>query len=88
MSQRKIPMVHIAGRTHTPHLAGCGMGSVLLNIGGPPSGVGSSYSSLEDYSKITNNPIPMGSMGGQGLNDKLQKLMVKPLAKKPNAIRF
>jgi len=87
MSQRKVSMVHIAGRTHVPHLAGCGMGSVLLNIGGPPSGVGSSFTSEEQYTKTTGNPIPRGNLG-QGLNEKLQKLMVKPLAKKPNAIRF
>lgn len=79
---RHLGMVHISGRVHTPHLAGCGMGSVLLNTGG--AGSGSSYTGLEDYHNTTGNPIPSGS----GINEKLAKLMVKPLSKKPNAIRF
>ncbi len=81
---RHLGMVHISGRIHSPHLAGCGMGSVLLSKGGP--GVGSTYTSLEDYHHTTGNPIPSGV--GSGINEKLAKLMVKPLSKKPNAIRF
>jgi hypothetical protein len=88
MSQRKIPMIHCGGRVHMPHMAGCGMGSVLLNIGGPPGGVGSSYSSIEEYQKTTGNPLPAGASMGQGLSEKLSKLMVKPLARKPTPIRF
>lgn len=81
---RHLGMVHISGRIHSPYLSGCGMGSVLLNTGG--AGSGSSYSSLEDYQHTTGNPIPAGV--GSGINEKLAKLMVKPLSKKPNAIRF
>ena len=67
-------------------LMGKGMGSVLLNVGGP--GAGSSYGSVEDYEKITGNRIPTGRGLGMGLNSKLEQLMVKPLAKKPTTIRF
>ena len=64
------------------HIRGAGMGSVLLNKGGP--GVGSSYSSVEEYKDITGR----GGSLGAGLSDKLQKLMVKPLERKPHNIRF
>jgi hypothetical protein len=68
---------------------GRGMGSVLLNMGGP--GAGSSYSSQSEYTRITGRPTPEGGSGrglGLGLNSKLEQLMVKPLAKKPTTIRF
>ena len=77
---RHLGMVHISGRIHSPHMAGCGMGSVLLNKGG--AGTGSTYTSVEDYEKTTGNTV------GAGLNEKLAKLMVQPLSKKPTAIRF
>ena len=64
------------------HIRGAGMGSVLLKTGGP--GVGSSYSSVEEYKDITGR----GGSLGAGLSDKLQKLMVKPLERKPHNIRF
>jgi hypothetical protein len=66
---------------------GRGMGSVLLNMGG--AGGGSSYSSQDEYTRITGRPTPLGGRGqGLGLNSKLEQLMVKPLAKKPTTIRF
>jgi hypothetical protein len=63
-------------------IRGAGVGSVLLNVGGP--GVGSSYSSVEEFKEITGR----GGSLGAGLSDKLQKLMVKPLERKPHNIRF
>jgi hypothetical protein len=69
------------------HIRGAGMGSVLLNVGGP--GVGSSYSSPQEYKEITGRTIPVGMGLGAGLNEKLQKLMVKPLEHRPKSnIRF
>lgn len=64
------------------HMRGAGVGSVLLKTGGP--GVGSSYSSVEEFKDITGR----GGSLGAGLSDKLQKLMVKPLERKPHNIRF
>lgn len=58
-----------------------GFGSVLLSKGGP--GVGSSYESPEAYEAITG--VKIGSGLGGGLNEKLAKLMVKPItSKRPN----
>jgi hypothetical protein len=57
------------------------MGSVLLNKGG--AGSGSSYDSPEDYEKTTENKIM-----GQGFSEKLSKMIVKPLVKKPKNINF
>ena len=60
---------------------GKGVGSVLLNggMGGP--GVGSSYSSLEDYIETTNqNPFigqPRGMGISKNLGNKLETLLVK-----------
>ena len=60
---------------------GNGFGSVLLSKGGP--GVGSSYESPEAYEAITG--VKIGAGLGAGLNEKLSKLMVKPIThKKPN----
>jgi hypothetical protein len=75
---RNVGMIHIGGRVHSA--IGCGMGSVILNKGG--AGTGSTYTSLEDYEKTTGNTV------GAGLNEKLAKLMVQPLSKKPSPIRF
>jgi hypothetical protein len=75
---RNIGMIHCAGRIHSA--IGAGMGSVLLNKGG--AGTGSTYTSVEDYERTTGNTV------GAGLNEKLAKLMVQPLSKKPSAIRF
>jgi hypothetical protein len=63
-------------------MEGRGMGSILLNVGG--GGAGSSYESIDDYMNITgNNPLR-----GSGLGEKLHKLIVKPLTKKPQNIKF
>jgi len=58
------------------------MGSVLLNVGG--AGGGSSYESLDDYMNITGNNPARGS----GLGEKLHRLIVKPISKKPANIKF
>jgi hypothetical protein len=63
-------------------MEGRGMGSVLLNKGG--AGAGSSYTSIDDYMTITGNNPARGS----GLGEKLNKLIVKPLSKKPQNIKF
>jgi len=83
--------VHTSGRKFrgVRKLLGRGMGSVLLNVGG--AGGGSSYNSVEDYERTTGRDVPRHGSGrglGMGLNDKLERLMVKPLAKKPSTIRF
>ena len=62
-------------------LYGAGFGSVLLNKGG--TGSGSSYDSPEAYEAITG--VKIGAGLGAGLNEKLARLMVKPItSKKPN----
>jgi hypothetical protein len=81
--QRANPNVYVMGRLHRKKLMeGKGMGSILLNTGG--AGAGSSYSSIDDYINTTGNKISTGS----GLGEKLNKLVVKPLTKKPQNIRF
>jgi len=78
----KMPnkLLIIKGRKHTARgiqrCNGRGMGSILLNVGG--AGDGSSYPSVSEYERITGNQIK-----GSGLNDKLSKLIVKPLKHKP-----
>lgn len=79
--QRRNPNVHVGGRIHRRRLMGCGMGSVLMNRGG--AGSGSTYMSVQDYSATTGN-----RPAGTGLGEKLSKLLVKPLTKKPHNIRF
>ncbi len=78
---RKLTNVFVGGRIHYSHhltLKGAGMGSILLQKGGP--GGGSSYESPEAYEQITGQ----STKGvGSGLNDKLSKLMIKPLSRKP-----
>jgi len=93
MPQRSIPNVYISGRIHRKKLGegeGRGMGSVLLNKGG--TGSGSSYQSVEEYTHTTGVPVPSGSGLGSGLGGKLEqklsKLSVKPLSKKPQNIKF
>jgi hypothetical protein len=87
---RSNPYVYTSGRMCArgrAHIRGAGMGSVLLNVGGP--GAGSSYSSLEEYKEITGRTIPSGGSLGGALSSKLQSLMVKPLDNKPKSnIRF
>jgi len=79
---RNMRCIYRGGRVMSKNrLYGMGIGSVLLSKGGP--GVGSSYDSPEAYEAITG--VKIGSGMGAGLNDKLSKLMVKPVsAKKPN----
>jgi hypothetical protein len=75
--------VYVGGRLHRHYrVVGSGMGSVLLANGG--AGGGSSYPSVEAYEAITGNKPNSAS----GLGNKLSKLMVKPLTKKPHNIRF
>jgi hypothetical protein len=61
---------------------GKGMGSVLLNRGG--AGSASSYASVDQFVDDTG----LTPLRGAGLGEKLHKLMVKPMAKKPSNIRF
>jgi hypothetical protein len=62
-------------------MLGKGMGSIILNKGGP--GVGSSYDSVADYADTTGR-----GLGKSGMADKLSKLIVKPISKKPKNINF
>ena len=83
MLHRANPNVFVSGRVHRKKLMeGRGMGSVLLNRGG--AGGGSSYTSMDDYMNITGNTPARGS----GLGKKLHKLIVKPLTKKHENIKF
>lgn len=83
MLHRANPNVCVMGRIHRKKIMeGRGMGSVLLNKGG--AGNGSSYTSMDEYMTITGNSPARGS----GLGEKLHKLVVKPLSKKPQNIKF
>lgn len=83
MLHRSNPNVCVSGRLHRKKIMeGRGMGSVLLNVGG--AGGGSSYESLDDYMNITGNNPARGS----GLGEKLHRLIVKPISKKPANIKF
>jgi len=79
MVHRRSPNICLAGRIHRPML-GKGMGSVILNKGG--TGGASSYPSVEEYQQTTGR-----GLGGK-LTDKLSKLIVKPVMKKPKNISF
>lgn len=83
MVHRANPNVVLMGRIHRKKLMeGRGMGSVILNKGG--AGGGSSYESIDDYINITGN----SAIAGSGLGEKLHKLIVKPLSRKPQNIHF
>lgn len=83
MLHRANPNVVVMGRIHRKKLMeGRGMGSVLLSKGG--AGAGSSYPDMDAYMTITGNSPARGS----GLGEKLNKLIVKPLTKKPQNIKF
>jgi hypothetical protein len=82
---RRSPNICVAGRIHRPML-GKGMGSILLDKGGP--GAGSSYRSLEEYEDTTGRGLASHSGHSHKLTDKLSKLMVKPLTRKPKNICF
>lgn len=77
---RRTPNISCAGRLCRPML-GKGMGSVILNTGG--TGGGSSYDSPQDYAETTGRGLGRGHMA-----DKLSKLIVKPISKKPKNINF
>ena len=79
---RSNPKVMCGGRLHYKKLMeGRGMGSVLLNKGG--TGSASSYEGIDDYIATTGNSIK-----GSGLGEKLHKLLVKPVARKPANIKW
>jgi hypothetical protein len=79
---RSNPNVVCGGRMHRKKLMeGKGMGSVILDKGG--GGGASSYTSIDDYINTTGNPIK-----GSGLGEKLHKLVVKPLQRKPQNIKW
>ncbi len=78
---RRNPHIYVGGRIHRRRLMGAGMGSVLMNVGG--AGSGSSYPSVADYTEITGRQVKGGDLG-----NKLDKLIVKPLNKKPHNIKF
>lgn len=80
MVHRRSPNISVAGRICRPML-GKGMGSVILNRGG--TGSGSSYDSVADYADTTGR-----GLGKSGMADKLSKLIVKPVSKKPKNIKF
>ena len=84
MIHRSNPNVVLAGRLHRKKMCeGRGMGSVLLREKGGAGG-GSSYDSMDEYMRITGqNPL-----AGSGLGEKLHRLIVKPLSKKPQNIKF
>jgi len=83
---RRNPHIYLGGRIHRRKLMGEGMGSVLLNNGG--AGGGSSYPSVNDYEQATGRRVAGGGLGEKHLSSKLEKLMVKPLNKKPHNIKF
>lgn len=69
---------------------GRGMGSLLLQTGGP--GSASSYQGLEDYRETTGRGLGLGLGLGisskSGLNKKLESLSINPSKQKPKNIRF
>ena len=81
MLHRRTPHMYISHRMIRKPLMGTGMGSVLLNVGG--AGGGSSYESIPDYEGTTGRRLTGGNLG-----EKLSRLQVKPLVKKPQNIRF
>lgn len=76
-----IPFRHQVMTKSGMHSSGSGMGSLILQKGGP--GVGSSYMDIDDYMDTTGrNPFKseQGAMG-KGLRDvmgKLSKLSINP----------
>lgn len=66
------------------YMRGRGMGSVLLNRGGP--GGASAYESVGDYTAQTGQE-PFGRGLGQ-LSRKLEELAIKPRKKKEKNINF
>lgn len=85
MLQRVSPHIVCGGRIHRKPLMGKGMGSVLMSDGG--AGSGSSYTSIDQYEATTGNKVPITNLGA-GLGEKLSKIVVKPIHKKPQNIKF
>jgi hypothetical protein len=82
--------IHISGRRAVRR--GRGMGSVLLQTGGP--GSASSYESVEEYKDTTGRGLGLGLGLGlstpdrSGLSKKLESLSINPSKQKPKNIRF
>ena len=70
----------------TQMISGRGMGSVLLQKGGP--GAGSSYSGVDDYYNTTGISIPSSGRGLGSLSKKLEGLVMKPHTHKQKNINF
>jgi hypothetical protein len=68
----------IQGRVITNKMKGSGMGSVLLGT----TGVGSSYTSMDDYLRTTQKGKSMGLGLGGAIQRKLESLAVKPAEQK------
>lgn len=85
----KLPGRSVSMASHSRRMmSGIGMGSVLLQTGGP--GGASSYSSIDDYISTTGiNPMARGSMSGNGvlsraMSDNLKKLNIGSTSKRKN----
>ena len=82
--------IHISGKNAKRQ--GRGMGSVLLQVGGP--GSASSYGSVEEYKDTTGRGLGLGLGLGlstsdrSGLSKKLESLSINPSKQKPKNIRF
>jgi hypothetical protein len=81
--------IHISGKTARRH--GRGMGSILLQSGGP--GSASSYEGVEDYKDTTGRGLGLGlgcglGINRSGLNKKLESLSITPSKQKPKNIKF
>jgi hypothetical protein len=78
--------IHISGKN--ARRQGKGMGSVLLQVGGP--GSASSYGSLEEYKDTTGRGLGLGlsTPDRSGLSKKLESLSINPSKQKPKNIRF
>jgi len=78
--------INVSGRTIRRR--GRGMGSVLLQTGGP--GSASSYESVEEYRDTTGRGLGLGlsTPDRSGLSKKLESLSITPSKQKPKNIRF
>jgi|LakMenE18May11ns_1017448.scaffolds.fasta_scaffold9877455_1 hypothetical protein len=84
----KIPFSNTTMKSHTKHVMGKGMGSVLLNTGG--AGAASSYMDLMDYTHTTGrDPTLFQSKSGKGLESiskKLKDLKIHSGPKRKNIV--
>lgn len=81
--------IHVSGKN--ARRQGRGMGSILLQRGGP--GGASSYEGTEDYKDTTGRGLGLGlgcglGINRGGLNAKLESLSITPLKQKPKNIKF